>query len=382
MTLTSVCEVSFLAAAIPAVLFCWNLLLYREPPPVPSSTYETVRPRISVLIPARNEEASIRAAIESALRSQGVDLEIVILDDASTDRTAEIVRAIAARDSRVRLEYSSLLPWGWNGKQYACSRLARYARYDVLCYLDADVRVAPAALARMHAFMQRSKSDLVSGFPRQETETALEWLLLPLIHFVLLGFLPLAGMRNFRAAGFAAGCGQFMMVRRRGYEFSGGHATIRSTMHDGLLLPRLFRRTGLRTDLADLTDLATCRMYRRAGEVWNGLSKNATEGLAAPARILPFSFLLFFGQVIPMLLLFIVLLDRQLNTMTGGLAFGAVVLSYLPRVLGVQRFRQSYTGALLHPIGVLLLLVIEWCALGRKIAGRQSTWKQRAYDAG
>ena len=230
--------------------------------------------------------------------------------------------------------------------------------------------------------MERSKSDLVSGFPLQETETVLEWLLLPLIHFVLLGFLPLAGMRMFQAAGFAAGCGQFMMVRRKGYESTGGHAAIRSTMHDGLLLPKAFRKSGLRTDLADLTELATCRMYRNAGEVWSGLSKNATEGMAAPARILPFSFLLFFGQVIPLLLLFVVLLKGQLQTTAGTLAFAAVVLSYLPRALGVWRFRQSLRGALLHPVGVLLLLVLEWCALIRKIAGRQSTWKQRSYDAG
>jgi glycosyltransferase involved in cell wall biosynthesis len=382
MTLTNVCEVSFVAAAIPAVLFCWNLLFYREPPQAPSSTYETARPKISVLIPARNEEASIGAAIESVLRSQGVDLELVILDDASTDRTAKIVEVIRARDSRVRLEHSSLLPEGWNGKQYACSRLAQHARYDVFCFLDADVRVAPAALARMHAFMGRSKSDLVSGFPRQETETALEWLLLPLIHFVLLGFLPLVGMRVFRVSGFAAGCGQFMMLRREGYELSGGHASIRSTMHDGLLLPRSFRRKGLRTDLADLTELASCRMYRSAGEVWSGLSKNATEGLAAPARILPFSFLLFFGQVIPVLLLLLLTLSKQLQTTAGLYSIGAVVLSYLPRALGIVRFRQRFVGALLHPVGVLLLLVLEWWALARKIAGRQSTWKQRAYDAG
>jgi hypothetical protein len=382
MTLTNVCEVSFVAAAIPAVLFCWNLLLYREPPPMRSSTGELPRPKISVLIPARNEEASIGEAIESVLRSQGVDLELLILDDASTDRTAQIVEVICARDSRVRLEHSSQLPWGWNGKQYACSRLARHARYDVLCYLDADVRVTPAALSRMHAFMERSKSDLVSGFPRQETKTALEWLLIPLIHFVLLGFLPLAGMRMFRAAGFAAGCGQFMMVRRQGYEISGGHAAIRNTMHDGLLLPKAFRNSGLRTDLADLTELASCRMYRNAGEVWSGLSKNATEGLAAPARILPFSFLLFFGQVIPLLLLLVVLLNGQLQTVAGILAFAATVLSYLPRALGVQRFRQSFLGALLHPVGVLMLLVLEWCALIRKITGRQSMWKQRSYDAG
>jgi glycosyltransferase involved in cell wall biosynthesis len=382
MTLTTVCEVSFVAAAIPAVLFCWNLLLYRVPPRAASIVREAGLPKISVLIPARNEEASIGAAIVSVLRSRGVDLELLILDDASTDRTARIVEEFATRDSRVRLEHSSTLPQGWNGKQHACSRLAQLARYDVFCFLDADVRIAPAALADMHAFLEQTHSDLVSGFPRQETGTALEWLLLPLIHFVLLGFLPIAGMRMFQASGFAAGCGQFMMMRRDGYESSGGHAAIRSTMHDGLLLPKAFRRKGLRTDLADLTNLASCRMYHNAAEVWSGLSKNATEGMAAPTRILPFSFLLFFGQVLPFLLLLPLTLSGNLRTTAGMYALGAVLLSYLPRALSVVRFRQRAEGALLHPVGVSILLVLEWCALARKAVGRQSTWKQRAYDAG
>ena len=95
------------------------------------------------------------------------------------------------------------------------------ARSNILCFLDADVRLAPEALARMSAFLARSGSDLVSGFPRQETETPLEWLLLPLIHFVLLSYLPLAGMRALSAPGFAVGCGQFLMVRREAYRKSG-----------------------------------------------------------------------------------------------------------------------------------------------------------------
>ena len=85
------------------------------------------------------------------------------------------------------------------------------------------------------------------------------------------------------------GCGQFILARREAYRKTGGHAEIRATMHDGLLLPQLFRRHGFRTDIADLTYLATCRMYHNAGEVWRGLAKNATEGMAAPSRILPFT---------------------------------------------------------------------------------------------
>jgi hypothetical protein len=235
----------------------------------------------------------------------------------------------------------------------------------------------------MTTFLSGSGSDLVSGFPRQETETPLECLLLPLIHFVLLSYLPLAGMRALPAPGFAAGCGQFLMVRRDAYRKSGGHAEIRTTMHDGLLLPQLFRRSGLRTDIADLTHLATCRMYHNASEVWRGLAKNATEGMAAPARILPFTFLLFCGQILPLLLaISVVIAPASYSHGARSLILAALAASFIPRLLSVWKYRQSLFSALLHPLGVSVLLLLQWYALLRKLAGQQVTWKERAYRLG
>ena len=132
------------------------------------------------------------------------------------------------------------------------------------------------------------------------------------------------------------------MVRRDAYRASGGHAAIRETMHDGLLLPQLFRRHGFATDLADLTALARCRMYRNAVQVWRGLEKNATEGMAAPARIVPFSALLLLGQVLPLPLFLL-----APSALTGA----ALVASYVPRLIAAARFRQNLLGALLHPAG-------------------------------
>jgi glycosyltransferase involved in cell wall biosynthesis len=380
MNLQPLVAIVAVCSLLPMALFLWNLCLYREPRPGRSAAL----PPVSVLIPARNEERSIAAAVESALASRGIEFEIVVLDDASTDRTAEIVSGIARRDPRVRIESAPPLPPGWNGKQHACYGLASLAGYETLCFLDADVRLAPEALARMANFLDDSRSDLVSGFPFQQTETFLEWLLLPLIHFVLLAYLPVAGMRAFpRVHGFAAGCGQFLMVRREAYRRSGGHAEIRATMHDGLLLPQLLRKHGFRTDIADITRLATCRMYRSAGEVWNGLAKNATEGLAAPSRILVFSFLLFFGQIAPPLLLIAASVNPYVAPGIARLWLAAAVAgAFLPRMLAVARFRQRLESALLHPVGIAVLLALQWYALVRKLAGRPATWKQRAYNPG
>jgi hypothetical protein len=353
----------------PAALFLANLRLYQPPPPA-----RTNPSPVSVLIPARDEEHAIAAAVESVLATTGLPLEVIVLDDASTDRTAEIVGELVALDPRVRLEAAPMLPPGWNGKQHACQILSTLARHRTLCFLDADVRLTPDALPRLATFLQTSGSSLVSGFPQEETVTPLEWLLIPFIHFVLLCFLPFSRLRATpRDPSLAAGCGQILMVDRAAYDAAGGHAAIRETMHDGLRLPKLFRQHGFPTDLADLTTLARCRMYTSAPTVWRGLVKNATEGMAAPPRILPFTLLLLAGQVLPL-----VLLVRW----PGPLTALATLASYLPRLLSIRHFRQDWRGALLHPLGVIVLLVLQWYALAAKLAGLRATWKERSYEVG
>ncbi|HVG08415.1 MAG TPA: glycosyltransferase family 2 protein [Thermoanaerobaculia bacterium] len=351
------------AALIPALLFLRNLRLF-APPPSPST-----RPAVSVLIPARNEERSIRDSVAAALRSEGVELEVVVLDDHSEDRTAEIVVEMAGQDPRVRLETAPPLPAGWCGKQHACYALSRLARNPYMVFLDADVRLAPEGLGKSIAFLERSGAGLVSGFPRQETVTFLERLLLPLIHFVLLGFLPMKRMRSSLHPSYGAGCGQLFVTRREDYDRSGGHAAIPASLHDGISLPRAFRRAGIATDLFDATGVAVCRMYRNAEEVWSGLAKNATEGVASPGKILPITVLLIAGQVLPYLLLI----------PFGWAALPAVVAAWLPRLIAVRRFRQPLDGALLHPLGILAFLAVQWYALGRQLLGRPAGWKGRVY---
>ena len=360
-------------AAVPALLFLWNLALYRTPQLL------AVRPSVSVLIPARNEERSIEASVRAALASQQVDLEVLVLDDHSTDHTASLVRRIAASDRRLRLFSAPPLPAGWCGKQFACTRLATLAAHPVLCFIDADVQLAPLGVARMIAALRLRNSALVSGFPRQITQSPLEQLLIPLMHFLLLGFLPLSGMRRFLSPAFGAGCGQIFVADRAAYRRSGGHAAIRNSRHDGLTLPKAFRRAGLMTDLCDATSLASCRMYRNAHEVFFGLLKNATEGLASPARILPFSLLLFIGQVMPV---FLCIGAWSLHSLHPLRLFATLALaaSYLPRLLSAFRFRQPLLAALFHPAAILLLLGIQWYALLRSFLKIPATWKGRRYS--
>lgn len=331
---------------------------------------------VSVLIPARNEQASIGAALESILKSEHPTIEVIVMDDDSEDNTREIVRTYSTRDSRVQLLRSAPLPPDWNGKQHACWQLAAAAKYPQLLFLDADVRITPDAISRCVAEQLYRRSPLVSGFPYQETKTWFEKTMIPLMHFVLLGYLPMDRMRQSGDVGFAAGCGQMFLADRAAYFSSLGHFCIRESRHDGIRLPRAFRAAGFQTDIFDATDIARCRMYENARSVWNGLSKNAIEGIGNPKLIVPFSILLLGSSVFPLFLLVYQLRSGVVDVVTWLCAL-AVVLGWIPRVLACFRFRQSWLGVFLHPMGIFLFVVIQWVALIRSLLGWKTAWRGR-----
>jgi glycosyltransferase involved in cell wall biosynthesis len=331
---------------------------------------------VSVLIPARNEANSIGAAIDSIMQSHGPNIEVIVLDDQSQDQTAHIVRQKLANDSRLTLLEGIELPNGWNGKQHACWRLAQAANFDWMLFVDADVRLAPDAIRRMVAESLKSNTPLVSGFPIQETNTFSEQLLIPLMHFVLLGYLPIQRMRSSSQPGLAAGCGQIFLAQREAYFDVDGHRAIQSSRHDGIKLPRAFREKGYLTDIFDATDIARCRMYHNRREVVQGLLKNATEGIANPKLIGIFSVLLAGSAVLPILFLILSpLLNASLTTVI--LLSVSTGLSFVPRWLNARRFNQSRLGVLLHPLSVAWFLALQWQALIRAGLGLRVTWRGR-----
>lgn len=370
---------AFILAAIPAVLTILNHLSFRNPPKSENGEEE-----ISILIPARNEEANIESAVRSALATENATIEVVVLDDHSSDGTADIVKKLATEDPRVRLEFAPELPENWCGKQHACARLAEHAHYDLMLFLDADVTMSPEAPSRLAAFLRKQEAGLVSAFPHQETKTFLEKLLIPLIEFILLGYLPIQMGRWSKMAGFGAGCGQVFLAEKSAYEAAGGHGAIKASLHDGVKLPRAFRKAGFHSDICAGNQIFSCRMYRNAGEVWNGLLKNAHEGIASPAMIVPFTVFLIGGSILPLIFFFMspsfmaaFWAEGMRNSPMWLINVGAW-LAIVPRTLNMLRFNQGLVGLLFHPLAIVLFLVIQWQAFFRTLIGLKPSWKGRS----
>lgn len=329
------------------------------------------------MIPARDEAANIEAAVRSTLAAGGgVELEVVVLDDHSADDTAAIVQRLAGEDARVRLESAPPLPGGWNGKQHACWNLAQRATHPTLVWIDADVRLTPGSVGRLVRELRENACDakLLSGVPRQLTGSWLETLIVPQILLVLLGYLPVGRMRRSVGPGYGAGCGQLLVAEAAAYFAAGGHEAIHCSMHDGIDLPRLFRRHGFMTDMFDATDAATCRMYHDTASTWAGFIKNATAGMGSRRGILPWTVLLVGGHVGP----WVWLIGATVSSgWPGWMPVAAAGCAALSSVVIAARFRQGVVAAVTRPIGVGTLVLVQWVARWRAMRGQRSTWRGR-----
>jgi hypothetical protein len=350
-------------ATFPATMGVINLVLVRPPAGQPAAGT-----LVSILIPARNEERHIAACLEAALAARGVAIEVVVMDDASADRTGEIVQAIARRDPRVRLERAPALPAGWTGKVHACARLAEAARGTHLLFIDADVRLGPDAAASMAGHAARTGAAMVTGVPRQVIGTLGEALTVPMINFLLFCYLPGGGRAFTERPGMAAACGQLLLVERRAYEATGGHAAVKGVLHDGLALARRMRQAGHPTEIVEGAGLATCRMYAGFAESWAGFIKNAREGMATPVGLPIWTAMLAGAHLWPFVFL------------PSTAAAVALALGFTLRAAVTLRVREPWWTIPLHPATVAVALAIQWTALVRGLLGKPAGWKGRAYQ--
>ena len=259
-----------------------NARALRRPTAVPS----TVDENVSVLLPVRDEAARVGPCVTALLAQEGVPgLEIVVLDDGSTDGTADLVRAAAAGDRRLRLVTGPPLPEGWLGKPHACAALAADARHGatVLAFVDADVTLRPHAIAAAVTELRGAGVGLLTPYPRILTGSVGERLVQPLLQWSWLTFLPLRAMERSPRPSLTAAGGQFLIVDRAVYDRAGGHAAVRAEVLEDLALARAVKRAGGRIALADGSRLADCRMYMSWRELADGYGKSLWASFGSPA---------------------------------------------------------------------------------------------------
>ncbi len=236
------------------------------------------QPRVSVLIPARNEAAMIGATVTALLQQQYLNYEVIVLDDHSKDATSCVATAAAASDPRFRLLAGQPLPTGWSGKNWACHQLAEAAQFDLLLFTDADVRWQPSALSALVALQQAEAADLLTVWPTQITVTWGERLVVPLMSFAIWAYLPVWLAHHTPYPSAAAANGQCLLFRRVAYERCGGHAAVRKRVLDDVLLAQRVKASGDRLRMADGAGLISCRMYHSWQETYFGYAKNILAG--------------------------------------------------------------------------------------------------------
>lgn len=237
-------------------------------------------PAVSILVPARNEADKIGETVRRLLAQDYPDLEVLVLDDHSSDATADEALQAAGGDRRFRLLHGQPLPLGWLGKNWACQQLGEAARGEVLIFSDADVRWEAGALNAALDTLERTRAGLLTVWPTQVTVTWGERLVTPLMTFAVLAYLPDLAVRYIPWAAFAAANGQFLACRKEVYLQIGGHTAVRASVLDDMSLAWNVKRAGQRLSGALGCDLLWTRMYNGWDALRAGFAKNILAGHA------------------------------------------------------------------------------------------------------
>lgn len=372
--------------ALPWLLFLLTLFRLARRRPNLADLPPIAGPRISVVIPARDEAAAIETVVQSVLATSYPDVEVLVVDDRSRDDTAAIVRRLAAADPRLRLVPGAELPDGWYGKPWACHQGAAAATGEMLAFTDADTRHGPELLGRALAALRARPADAVTVAPRQQCVTAWERLVMPQV-WVLLGlrFDP-DRVNHPRGAGDVIANGQFILFSRAAYAAIGGHEAVRGEVAEDLALAQQLWRHRLTLHFAFAETVMETRMYTGLRHLVEGWSKNVYLG---GRRSYPDAPLL--RALVPVMLigamLFWLLPPAALAwSVAGG---GSALLPAARLAVGASLFYWGLVSVgmrippwygLGYPIGALLTLYIVLRSTLRG-AGRVE-WKGRTYGTG
>jgi chlorobactene glucosyltransferase len=340
---------------------------------------------VSVLIPARDEAARIGACLDGLARQSYARFELIVVDDGSTDGTAEVARAYAGRIPGLRVLSGAALPGGWAGKPWACWQAAGRARGDWLLFLDADVAPGPDLLAALVARAEARQIDLLTAMPLLQLSSAAERLVLPAFMSLLYGLYPLDRVGD-PASPIAFANGQCMLVRRTAYAALDGHRAVRASVLEDTHFGQIAKAAGRRIEAVAAPDLIAVRMYTGWRSLAEGLIKNAVAGFqSGGARSAFVGVRQALIAFLPLALLVAVYVAGVYGgrpsgpplPAAGAALAGVALASYA--WLAWRRYRLGVGWGLLYPLGLAVYFGLAGVAFIRLRTGRGVVWKGRLF---
>jgi len=333
-------------------------------------------PLVSVLIPARNEEKNINNCVTSLLRSDYPKLEIIVLDDNSTDGTYDILRELSEHHENLRVIKGKKLPPSWNGKNWACHQLSQAGRGEWFLFTDADTVHKPNSVSTALGVAQKRKSVFVTCIPKFITKTWSEKLYFPAIHFVFVALFPFKLINYSKDSRLSFAIGPFLFISRDFYFSWGGYEAIKLEVVDDIAMAKKVKENKGKISVLDGTGILDVRFYTCFKEVWNGFSKNSYEAIGgAPHVLVALLFACYFLFIYPYISLWGAYESHQSLT----IPLLQVFLIALIKLILSLRFKISIFYGQLHPFTVIFAVLILLNSFRLAVFKKKFEWKERFY---
>ena len=371
--------ITFISLFLTGILLIvlWNMWVFRK------RKYNIIPedelPFVSVLIPARNEERSIRECVESLLVQDYKKFEVIVLNDNSEDGTGRILEELSSKYKELKVINGKPLPAGWSGKNYACHQLYKESQGEYILFTDADTVHFKDSILNSVTRAKNRKADLYTLIPKMTFNSFAEKLIMPGIHFTSFTLLPYYLAETLKSPAFAMGVGPFLLFRREAYEVIGGHEALKNDLVEDVRLAKNIKRSGYKVVVNKGLDILSCRMYQSFKEIWEGFSKNIFPGMGYS------SLTLFSVFAVYLILFFMPFAGAVVSLVTGNeyLLYNflyQVVLLLIMRVIINSSFKLGFISTLFHPAGVLIISMIGFNSWRWNKIGKGSLWKGRTYS--
>jgi chlorobactene glucosyltransferase len=350
---------------------------YKLPPEVKKEN-----PLVSILVPARNEEKGIGRCLLSLVKQDYDNIEILVLDDNSTDKTVSIAGDISKAFENVKLINGKSLPEGWTGKNYACYQLFKKSKGKYLFFTDADTVHRKESVTSAIGCLVQEKLDILSACPEQVMKSFHERMVINLINFQIL-IPPLLFIRKSRIPVFGSGIGSLMLVKRNIYESLGGHKRIKNSCVEDTTISKLFIRMGYKFMIFNGRRTYSTRLYNNFKEIYDGFCRIFLGNFNSRFTISLIVLVIFVFFLLPFILLALLpFIEFQTYTLFYSnllMVLFQILVILLTRAMAVIKINGKAIDIFLHPVSIFYMIFMNSKLLLQKKGKSQISWKGRLY---